>query len=204
MFTLSHESQLTDLLQANQDWTKATRQEHPDLFPTNGRGQQPHTLFIACSDSRVNENCLGVLPGEVFTWRSVANICKPDDLTTLSTLEFAVDCLHVNKIVLCGHTDCGGVATCINGKLNDLHENNCNHLAHYLQELEDTRVSYQDEIAASQDPYRLLTIRNAQRQYVNVKSNPTVQRALKEGRLQVHAVLYNVGTGLLEKLDSTE
>ncbi|GAV53607.1 hypothetical protein ZYGR_0AK01090 [Zygosaccharomyces rouxii] len=204
MFTLSHDSQLTDLLDANKEWAKSTSQQYPDLFPTNGRGQQPHTLFITCSDSRVNENCLGVLPGEVFSWRSVANICRPNDLPTLSTLEFAINCLKVNKIVLCGHTDCGGVNTCVSGKLNELRENKCNHLADHLQEVENTRLAYQEEIAASNDPARLLTIRHAERQFVHLITNPTVKRALQEGDLQVHALLYNVGTGLLEKLNSTE
>ncbi|GCE97458.1 hypothetical protein ZYGM_001244 [Zygosaccharomyces mellis] len=204
MFTLSHESRLVDLLEANQQWTKSTSQQHPDLFPTNAKGQQPHTLFIACSDSRVNENCLGVLPGEVFSWRSVANICRPNDLSTLSTLEFAVNCLKVNKIVLCGHTDCGGINTCVSGKLNNLRENNCSHLADHLQEVENTRLSYREELAVSDNPARLLSIRHAERQFVHLVTNPTVKSALQEGNLQVHALLYNVDTGLLEKLTSTE
>ncbi|AQZ09391.1 NCE103 (YNL036W) [Zygosaccharomyces parabailii] len=203
MFTLSPESRLPDLLEANREWAQDMSREHPQLFPTNGRGQQPHTLLISCSDSRYNENCFGVLPGEVFTWKSIANICRPEDLATCATLEFAIDVLGVSRVVLCGHTDCGGVNSCVRGQMPQL-ERNCPHLAEHLSDVVETSKQYASELAEARDPARLLCIRNAEKQYVRLTQNKTVSRALAEGRIQVYALLYNVDTGLVEKLASTE
>lgn len=202
-FTLSPDSRLTDLLEANREWAQDMSRQHPDLFPTNGRGQQPHTLLISCSDSRYNENCFGVLPGEIFTWKTVANICRPDDLATRATLEFAIDVLRVSRVVICGHTDCGGVNSCVSGQIPQL-ERDCPHLAEHLRDVVDTSEQYASELAEASDAARLLCIRNAEKQYARITSNKTVSRAVAEGRLQVHALLYDVGTGLVERLESTE
>ncbi|QLG72507.1 hypothetical protein HG535_0D02150 [Zygotorulaspora mrakii] len=205
-FTLSHDSKLDDLLQANKLWAQQMNHVHPSLFPEfNGKGQQPHTLFIGCSDSRYNETCLGVLPGEVFTWKTVANICSHKDLSFKATLEFAIRCLKVNKVVICGHTDCGGIKTCLTHQREPLRENKCEHLHEYLQDIDDLYHENKSSLKrytdlTSQSKY--LSQCNVARQFNRVMENETVQEAVQEGILAVYGLLYNVDSGLLEKVTS--
>lgn len=205
IFTLTHDSKLQDFLEANQQWAKSMNNIHPSLFPEyNAKGQQPHTLFIGCSDSRYNETCLGVLPGEVFTWKTVANICHSEDLTLQATLEFAIRCLKVNKVVICGHTDCGGIKTCLTGQLEALNDKdglNCGHLHKYLQDIDE--MYHEQKVALARindinDKSKYLSQCNVQRQFDRIVENSTVKTALADGELEVYGLVYNVDSGLLE------
>lgn len=203
-FTLSHDSKLEDLLDANKQWAQQMNHIHPSLFPEfNGKGQQPHTLFIGCSDSRYNETCLGVLPGEIFTWKNVANICSQKDLTFKATLEFAIRCLKVNKVVICGHTDCGGIKTCLTHQREALAEDKCEHLHEYLQDIDD--LYHENKASLSQFPdlaakSKHLSRCNVDRQFQRLMENETVTEAINDGLLEVYGLLYNVDSGLLEKV----
>lgn len=209
IFTLSHDSKLDDLLAANQQWSKTMNNQHPVLFPEyNGKGQQPHTLFIGCSDSRYNEGCLGVLPGEVFTWKTVANICNPEDLTLKATLEFAIRCLKVNKVVICGHTDCGGIKTCLTGQLEPLNDKeglNCQHLYQYLQDIDQLYHEEKSQLASLPTldaKSKYLSQCNVKRQFARIIENDTVKRAIANKELEVYGLVYNVDSGLLDPVIS--
>lgn len=206
-FTLSKQSKLPDLLQANEEWVHSINQTHPTLFPEhNAQGQEPHTLFIGCSDSRYNENVLGVVPGEIFTWRSIANLCLPDDSTFLSTLEYAIICLKVNKLVICGHTDCGGIMTCLRGGREALKsQQNCHSLYQYLGDIDQLYSEHANEIDQLPDERtrgKYLCIQNLKRQFNRLVHNDIVRNAIKKGQLEVYGLLYNVDTGLLETVDT--
>ncbi|QLQ78984.1 hypothetical protein HG537_0B03310 [Torulaspora globosa] len=210
IFTLSHDSKLDDLLAANQQWSRTMNNLHPGLFPEyNAKGQQPHTLFIGCSDSRYNEGCLGVLPGEVFTWKTVANVCNPKDLTLRATLEFAIRCLKVNKVVICGHTDCGGIKTCLTGQiepLNDKQGLNCQNLYHYLQDIDQMYHEEKSQLAnlsTLDAKSKYLSQCNVKRQFARIIENETVKTAIANKELEVYGLVYNVDSGLLDPVISS-
>lgn len=206
IFTLSHNSNLQDILAANAKWASQMNNIQPALFPDhNAKGQSPHTLFIGCSDSRYNENCLGVLPGEAFTWKNVANICHSEDLTLKATLEFAIICLKVNKVIICGHTDCGGIKTCLTNQREALPKVNCSHLYKYLDDI-DTMYHEESQnlihLKTQREKSHYLSHCNVKRQFNRIIENPTVQTAVQNGELQVYGLLYNVEDGLLQTVST--
>ncbi|CEP61339.1 carbonate dehydratase NCE103 LALA0_S03e00650g [Lachancea lanzarotensis] len=209
IFTLTHNSKLPDLLDANQQWCHETTQQHPSLFRDfNANGQTPHTLFIGCSDSRYNENCLGVIPGEAFTWKSIANIVHANDLTCRATLEFAINVLKVNKVVICGHTDCGGINTCLAHKRAALENTSNNHLFQYLQDLDDLYHENKAGLLATTNNVkvqsRTLSKLNVQKQINNLLAIDTVQEALARSEIEVYGLLYDVATGLVEQVSENK
>lgn len=206
-FTLRAESSIDDYLLQNEKWREQMNTEHPSLFSLNGKGQDPHTLFIGCSDSRYNENVVGVLPGEVFTYKNIANRVNTEDLTCLATLEFAINVLKVNKVVICGHTDCGGIKTCLKDQRKDLPGLKCSHLHQYLQDVDD--LFHENKQLLSSPEYhndiekqsRLLSILNVKRQYQRLLSVDTVKAALESKAIETYGLLYNVDSGKVEKID---
>src|SRR5580693_68509 len=103
-------SDLSKLLENNRHWAAAITAAHPDFFHQLSAQQAPEYLWIGCSDSRVPANeIVGLLPGEMFVHRNVANVVVHTDLNCLSVLQYAVDVLHVDHVIVCGHYGCGGV-----------------------------------------------------------------------------------------------
>ena len=100
---------LPHLFEQNRKWAAQVRQENPEFFKKLAEQQNPHYLWIGCSDSRVPANqIIGLLPGEVFVHRNVANVVVHTDFNCLSVIEYAVQVLHVEHIIVCGHYGCGG------------------------------------------------------------------------------------------------
>jgi carbonic anhydrase len=125
---------LKDLLQNNKDWADRVRREDPDFFKRLSRQQAPKYLWIGCSDSRVPANqILGLDPGEVFVHRNVANLVVHTDLNCLSTIQFAVDMLKVEHILVVGHYGCGGVHAGLMGTRVGLADNWLRHVADVAQ-----------------------------------------------------------------------
>ncbi|CUS24013.1 LAQU0S13e01332g1_1 [Lachancea quebecensis] len=207
IFTLTHNSELPDLLEANNTWSEKMTEAHPTLFKDfNAHGQAPHTLFIGCSDSRYNEQCLGVIPGEIFTWKTIANVISDKDLTCRATLEFAINVLKVNKVVVCGHTDCGGINTCLALKREALNDGECSHLYQYLQDVDDLYHEHKEEVKAATNDVaqqsRMLSRLNVAKQYQRLLEIDTVQKALARGDISVYGLLYDVATGRVEQVSN--
>ncbi|AAS51694.1 ADL226Cp [Eremothecium gossypii ATCC 10895] len=199
LFSLSPASTLDDLLEANQRWRRQQEQRKPALFRSHAAGQTPHTLFLACCDSRYSEACLGVEPGEAFTYRTIANIMDPADPGFRAALEFALHVLQVSRIVLCGHTNCGGVSTCLTGTRRALATPQCSSLHAHLDSL-DALCSANKPALASLPPAvqaEQLVIANVRAQYRALSQDAAVRAAVQQRHLTLHALLYHVDTGAL-------
>lgn len=123
---------LHHLLENNRVWSENIRRSNPDFFTTLSRQQSPKYLWIGCADSRVpaNEIC-GLLPGDIFVHRNVSNLVNQTDLNCLSVMQFAVDMLKVEHIIVCGHYGCGGVRAALHNKKLGLIDN-------WLRQLQST------------------------------------------------------------------
>ncbi|KAF1822299.1 carbonic anhydrase [Dissoconium aciculare CBS 342.82] len=187
-------------LESNHKWAHEVAEKDPEFFPTCSKGQAPEILWLGCADSRVPETTiLGVKPGQVFTHRNIANIICPSDISMLSIVEFAVFHIKVKHIVLCGHTSCGGVAASLaNSKLDILDV--------WLQPLRLLREKYSDELAAMDEAERgtFLAKENVRAGVEHLKRIPTVINAIRERGLELHGVIYNLGTGKLEEVTCDE
>lgn len=201
-FALTHESGIEDLIESNARWSQRLHAQHAGLFSeTCASGQQPHTLFIGCSDSRYSENCLGVLPGEVFTWRTIANVCVPADQSLNATLEFAIIALGVSRVVVCGHTDCGGIKTCVTGARNEKLRATCPSLYEYLadvQALVDANELHVHK-GSDSDAVSWLAKQNVRRQLERLAGIPLVREYVANGALSLYGLLFDVSTGLVEE-----
>lgn len=172
----------------------------PHLFPTNAQGQSPQILWIGCSDSRVSEACLDLLPGEVFVHRNIGNLLPSGDLSSLSVLQYAVDVLKVKHIVVCGHYDCGGVWASLTTKKLGLIDN-------WLRHIKDVKARNKKELDYIKDPKEKadkLVELNVVQQVHNVKRLDNVMNAVGSGQLQVHGAVYDVATGLIKELQVPE
>ena len=115
---------LSHLFANNQAWAAEITQQSPDFFARLGKQQNPEYLWIGCADSRVPANqIVGMVPGELFVHRNVANVVVHTDLNCLSVIQYAVDVLHVRHIIVCGHYGCGGVLAALRGDRFELIDN---------------------------------------------------------------------------------
>ena len=189
---------LSDLLEHNRQWAEKRLQDDPEYFQRLVAIQQPEYLWIGCSDSRVPANVItGLEPGEVFVHRNVANLVHRGDLNLLSVLEFAVDTLGIEHIILCGHYGCGGIRTALDGHRHGI-------VDHWLQPIRDIADSHADELdaqsseRAQQDRLCELSI---QSQVENLARTPIIQYAWKRGRrINIHGWVYSLGDGLIRDL----
>ncbi len=195
MRTLSH------LFDNNRSWSERIRESDPAFFSKLSGQQSPAYLWIGCADSRVPANdIVGLLPGELFVHRNVANVVVHTDLNCLSVIQFAVDILKVRHIIVCGHYGCGGVRAALEGDRLGLVEN-------WLRHVQDVRDKHADilsvlsEAAARAD--RLCEL-NVISQVVNVCGTSIVRDAWDRGQdLSVHGWIYGLQDGLLRDLGMT-
>src|SRR5207248_6849758 len=133
---------LTHLFANNRAWAEEMARREPDFFARLAGQQAPQYLWIGCSDSRVPANqIVGLLPGEMFVHRNVANVVVHADLNCLSAIQFAVDVLRVRHIIVCGHYGCGGVLAALRDDKLGLVDN-------WLRHVQDVRSKHEEEIAA--------------------------------------------------------
>ncbi|KAK5174051.1 uncharacterized protein LTR77_001131 [Saxophila tyrrhenica] len=187
-------------LEYNQRWAADTAKNDPDFFPSLAKGQAPQILWLGCSDARKPETTiLGLKPGDVFTHRNIANVINPTDLSLLSVVEFAVRHIKVKHVVVCGHTSCGGVAATLNN-------NKLGVLDLWLQPMRMLREKHAGELAKleGKDKSNYMAKLNVQQGVGNLRRIPTVIEAMQERGLQIHGVIYDLGTGLLEDLECGE
>lgn len=188
---------LSDLLNNNQYWAQSLTARDPDYFPRLSKAQSPKYLWIGCSDSRVPANeVVGVMPGELFVHRNVANMVVSTDMNLLSVLQFAVDVLRVEHIIVCGHYGCGGVKAALSQQEYGLIDN-------WLRPLKGMRYQYREafEGLTDKEELDLLCQINVKRQVTNICHTTIVQNAWYQGRqLSVHGWIYDMNSGLIEDL----
>jgi carbonic anhydrase len=189
---------LAELLDNNRHWSQDMTRRDPDFFQRLSRQQSPRYLWIGCSDSRVPANqVVGLDPGELFVHRNVANLVVHTDLNCLSVIQYAVDVLQVEHIIVCGHYGCGGIQAALsNGKLGLID----NWLRH-VQDIRDRHWDSLQRISDSAAGVSRLCELNVLEQVANVCRTTIVQDAwAREQSLSVRGWIYGISDGLLRDL----
>ena len=197
--TTNKSSSLAHLLERNRTWSLDLRRRDPDYFRRLADQQAPKYLWIGCSDSRVPANqIIDMAPGEVFVHRNVANVVVHTDLNCLSTIQFAVDVLKVEHILVVGHYGCGGVKATLDGLRLGLVDNWLRHVGDVAQKHATTLEKI--DLAALRHA-RLCEL-NVIEQVVNVAQTTVVMDAWERGQnLTVHGWCYSLENGLVNDLD---
>jgi carbonic anhydrase len=192
---------LKRLLDQNQAWAEGIKASDPEFFPNLAKQQSPKFLWIGCSDSRVPATQLaGMVPGEMFVHRNVANVVVHTDFNCLSVMQYAVDVLKVEHIIVCGHHGCGGVKAAMDNLQLGLIDNWLRHVQDVLQEHEELLARIDDEEKRLD---RLCEL-NVIEQVLNAGQTTIVQGAWQRGQeLVVHGWIYGLQDGLLRDLDVT-
>lgn len=186
------------LLDRNVAWASGKRKRDPDFFQRMAEQQRPHYLWIGCSDSRVTANdVLGLDPGEVFVHRNIANVVHTSDMNILSVLEFAIENLEVQHIIVCGHYGCGGIRRALSGERGAL-------LDHWLQPISMLYRKHKTVLDAIPDEStrldRMCEI-NIEMQVRRLAATPLVENAWARGHpLHLHGWIYAINDGLLRNL----
>ena len=188
---------LDELLRGNRLWAADVVRRDPEFFRRLVSQQAPRYLWIGCSDSRVPANEItDTDPGEVFVHRNVANLVVHSDLNCLSTLQYAIDVLAVDEVVVCGHLGCGGVLAALDGRRQGLIDN-------WLRHVQDVAHEHSRLLAATPEIERsdLLCRLNVVHQVTNVCRTTIVQDAWARGhQVRVHGVVYGLDDGVLRDL----
>ena len=192
---------LKHLLDQNRIWAENIKASDPEFFQTLAKQQSPRYLWIGCADSRVPATQLvGMVPGEMFVHRNVANVVVHTDFNCLSVLHFAVDVLKVEHIIVCGHHGCGGVKAAMDNLQLGLIDNWLRHVQDVLEEHKELLATIDDE---NQRLDRLCEL-NVIEQVLNVGRTTIVQNAWQSGQeLVVHGWIYGLQDGLLRDLGVT-
>ncbi len=188
---------LDNVFKNNEEWIQNKLSTDSDFFEELGKGQSPELLYIGCSDSRVTaEDLMGLGPGEVFVHRNIANMVISIDLNVMSVVNYAVEHLKVNHVVVCGHYACGGVKAAMQsadlGILNP-----------WLRNIRDVYRIHKEELNAFTDEekkYDRLVELNVQEQCVNLIKTAAVQKAYRDRNLKVHGWVFDVHSGKLVDL----
>jgi carbonic anhydrase len=189
---------LRNLFANNQAWANEISRHEPDFFVRLSHQQAPQYLWIGCSDSRVPANqIVGLLPGEMFVHRNVANVVVHTDLNCLSTIQYAVEVLHVSHIIVCGHYGCGGVLSALRDEKLGLIDN-------WLRHVQDVRFKHRlqlTKLGSEAEQHDRLCELNVIEQVVNVSQTTVAREAWSRGQaLAVHGWIYKLTDGLLRDL----
>ena len=189
---------LKRLLDQNREWSEEIKASDPDFFPALAKQQSPQFLWIGCSDSRVPANQLvGLVAGEMFVHRNVANVVVHTDFNCLSVMQYAVDVLKVDHIIVCGHHGCGGVKAAMENSQLGLIDNWLRHVQDVVRDHEQELMQIADEVKRLD---RLCEL-NVIEQVLNVARTTIVQTAWQRGQdLVVHGWIYGLQDGLLRDL----
>ena len=189
---------MQQLFENNRAWSRRLTQRDPAFFRKLSEQQAPKYLWIGCSDSRVPANeIVGLLPGELFVHRNVANLVVHTDLNCLAVIQYAVEVLKVQHIIVCGHYGCGGVQAVLEKRELGL-------VSNWLRHLADISDKFSRKLAAlpsAEERARALCRFNVVEQVRHVCESTIVQTAWREGRaLAVHGWVYSLQDGLLQDL----
>jgi carbonic anhydrase len=194
-------SSLKQLFDNNRAWSENIRRADPGFFTRLSRQQRPRYLWIGCSDSRVPANdIVGLLPGELFVHRNIANVVVHSDLNCLSVMQFAVDVLRIEHIIVCGHYGCSGVSTALRNERVGLADN-------WLRHIQDVQAKHEARVAALPEGGgridRLCEL-NVIEQVANVCQTTIVRDAWDRGQaLTVHGWVYGLEDGLVHDLSTS-
>ena len=189
------------LLEGNKEWVAATLAEDPTYFDRLSAGQKPPILWIGCSDSRVPANQItNTNPGDIFVHRNIANVVVHTDMNMLSVLDYAVNVLEVEHVIVCGHYGCGGVEAALSSKQFGIIDN-------WLRNIKDVYRLHAQEMDAISDHKkrceRMVEL-NVIEGVFNLTKTSIVQNRWANGKkLTLHGWAYSLQTGLISDLDVT-
>jgi carbonic anhydrase len=190
------------LLLSNKAWAKERTSINRDFFSCKVDFQKPEYLWIGCSDSRVPaEEITGCEPGELFVHRNIANLVVYTDFNLLSVLQYAVEVLEVNHVIVCGHYGCGGILNAMNNKHLGL-------INKWLRHIKDIYRFHERELDAIQDhnaKFKKLVELNVVEQVYNLAETSIIQKAWNNNKkLYIHGWVYDLETGLLNQITQME
>ncbi|MCU0438632.1 MAG: carbonate dehydratase [Raineya sp.] len=186
------------MLLNNEKWVAEKIEKEPSYFEDLAKGQSPKFLWIGCSDSRVPaEEVTGAKPGEVFVHRNIANLVVHTDLNLLSVLQYAVQVLHVQHIIVCGHYGCGGV-------ISSMKNTDFGLVNKWLWNIKEIYFKYREELDAIKDEKkradRLVEL-NVREQVYNLAETSFVQKAWVKRELSIHGWVFDLKSGKIKDLD---
>ena len=191
---------IDDLLANNREWAQRVECERPGFFTKLTEQQNPKYMWIGCSDSRVPANQIsGLEPGEVFVHRNVANVVVPSDLNCLSTIQYAIDQLKVEHLMVVGHYGCGGVLAALEELRVGLADN-------WIRHVKDVRAKHYHLIKNTPVQHRhdVLCELNVIEQVMNVAQSTVMQDAWARGqKVTLHGWCYSLKNGLITNLEIT-
>ena len=192
--------ELAHLFENNRAWAADMTRQDAEFFRRLAAQQAPQYLWIGCSDSRVPANqIVGLVPGDMFVHRNVANVVIHTDLNCLAAIQFAVDVLRVAHIIVCGHYGCGGVLAALRDEKFGLIDN-------WLRHVQDVRAKHRDELeklTSEVEEHARLCELNVVEQVINVSQTTVVRDAWRRGQqVAVHGWIYDISDGLLRDLDT--
>jgi carbonic anhydrase len=192
---------LKQLFDQNRAWAAEMTREDPEFFTRLAGEQSPRYLWIGCSDSRVPANqIVGLPPGQMFVHRNVANVVIHTDLNCLSAIQYAIEALQVEHIIVCGHYGCGGVLAALKDEKLGLIDN-------WLRHIQDVRSKHRrdlEKLGTEKERHERLCELNVIEQAVNVSQTTIVRDAWSRGQpVAVHGWIYDIHDGLLRDLGVT-
>ena len=186
------------LFENNRRWAEEMKEKTPDFFENLAQPQHPKYLWIGCSDSRIPANiCVGLLPGEIFAHRNVANLVIHTDLNCLSVIQYAVEVLKIEHLIVVGHYGCGGVKSAMDNNRLGLIDNWLRHIQGVMRKHE----SFLSMIESEEMRFDRLCELNVVEQVTNVCETTIVQDAWQRGQsVNVHGWIYSLSDGLMRDL----
>ncbi|MBY8963611.1 carbonate dehydratase [Flavobacterium sp. D11R37] len=186
------------IIDNNKIWSENKLSEDPDYFQKLAQGQSPPLLWIGCSDSRVPANeIIGAQPGEVFVHRNIANMVVHSDMNMLSVLDYAVNVLKVNHVIVCGHYGCGGVKAAMGNQSIGIIDNWIRH----IKDVYRHHRIYLDSIVNEHDRFNTFVEINVKEQVYDLAKTSIVQGAWRNGQeLCLHGWVYGLDTGIVKDL----
>lgn len=189
------------LLENNKSWSAQMREENPELFTELAKHQNPFFLWIGCSDSRVPPNQItGTMPGDMFIHRNIANMVVHTDMNLLSVVDYGVNALGIDHIIICGHYGCGGVKAAMGDEFNG-------YAANWVRNIRDVIRLHEQElnaIANEEERFDRLVELNVAEQVYDLSRTSLLREAWNAGRrIKVHGWVYGLHNGLIKDLGVT-
>ncbi len=190
-----------DLLQRNKTWSEQMRRDNPELFNELAKHQHPFFLWIGCSDSRVPPNQItGTMPGDMFIQRNIANMVIHTDMNLLSVVDYGVNVLKIDHLIVCGHYGCGGVKAAMGPEFGGP-------ASSWVRHIRDVARLHEQELSSIADPdkrFDRLVELNVMEQVYSLSRTAVVRGAWENGRqVKVHGWVYGLHNGLIKDLEVT-